>query len=68
MGYIQKGGCQLVLVSSNAVAMLKEDEPQLQEMGFPIDINGGADTIQTSFYLKGLNGNAVNVEKSFLSE
>lgn len=34
-------------------------------MGFPLDINGGADTIQTSFYLNGLNGNAVKVEKKF---
>ena len=32
-------------------------------MGFPLDINGGADTILTSFFPNGLKGNAVKVEK-----
>lgn len=59
-----KGGMPTIVpASSSAAAMLKEAEPQLQAMGFPLDINGGADTIQTSFYPNGLNGKAVKVEK-----
>ncbi|SFR65195.1 SEC-C metal-binding domain-containing protein [Anaeromicropila populeti] len=59
-----KGGMPTIVpASSNAAAMLREAEPQLHAMGFPVDVNGGADTIQTSFYPNGLNGQAVNMEK-----
>ena len=59
-----KGGMPTIVpASTSAAAMLKEAESQLHAMGFPIDINGGAGTIQTSFYPNGLNGNAVKVEK-----
>jgi hypothetical protein len=53
----------IVPASSNAAAMLKEAGPQLQAMGFPVDINRGANTIQTSFYPNGLNGKVVKEEK-----
>ncbi|MDD3138957.1 MAG: SEC-C metal-binding domain-containing protein [Lachnospiraceae bacterium] len=59
-----KGGMPTIVpASTSASAMMKEAEPQLQAMGFSLDINRGVDTIQTSFYPNGLNGNAVKVEK-----
>lgn len=55
-----KGGMPTIVPgSSHAAEMLKEAGPQLQTMGFPIDINGGAETIQTSFYPNGLKGKSV---------
>ncbi|MDA3845407.1 MAG: SEC-C metal-binding domain-containing protein [Vallitaleaceae bacterium] len=59
-----KGGMPTIVPgSSNAAALLKEAGPQLEAMGFPIDINGGAETIQTSFYPNGLNGNSVKEDR-----
>ena len=61
---VYKGGMPTIVpASSGAAVMLKEAEPHLQAMGFPLDINGGADTILTSFFPNGLKGNAVKVEK-----
>lgn len=61
---IFKGGMPTIVpASSNAAALLKEAEPQLHAMGFHVDINGGADTIQSSFYPNGLNSQAVTTEK-----
>lgn len=61
---VYKGGMPTIVpASSGAAAMLKEAEPHLQAMGFPLDINGGADTILSSFFPNGLKGNAVKVEK-----
>lgn len=61
---IFKGGMPTIVpASSNAAALLKEAEPQLHAMGFPVDINRGADTIQSSFYPNGLNSQAVTTEK-----
>lgn len=49
--------------SSHAAAMLRDAAPQLEQMGIPIDLEGNADTITTSLYPNGLNGNPVRVEK-----
>lgn len=49
--------------SSHAATMLRDAAPQLEQMGIPIDLEGNADTITTSLYPNGLNGNPVRVEK-----
>ena len=59
-----RGGIPTIVpASSSAADILKETGPQLQAMGFPLDLNSGADIIQSSYYPNGLNGNAVKVEK-----
>lgn len=49
--------------SSRAAVMLRDAAPQLEQMGIPIDLEGHADTITTSLYPNGLNGNPARVEK-----
>ena len=49
--------------SSHAAAMLRDAAPHLGEMGITVDLEGNADTITTALYPKGLDGNAVRVEK-----
>ena len=49
--------------SSHAAKLLSEAMPQLQSLGIPIDINGGADDIQEMIFPKGTNGQAVNSVK-----
>ncbi len=49
--------------SSQAAAMLRDVAPQLKEMGIPVDLEGNADTIETSLYPNGLDGKAVSMEK-----
>lgn len=49
--------------SSRAAAMLRDAMPQLNEMGIPVDLEGDADMIATSFYPNGWGGKAVGVEK-----
>ena len=59
-----KSGMPTIVPASTKVAtMLKEVEPQLHSMGFPIAVDGGADTIQSSFYPNGLNSKAVTTER-----
>lgn len=53
----------IVAESSNAATLLKKAEPQLHAIGFPIDIDGGADTIQSLYYPEGLNHRVVTTEK-----
>jgi hypothetical protein len=53
----------IVPASTNAATMLKKAAPQLQAMGIPVDIDGGADTIQTTVFPNGLNGDMVKKEK-----
>lgn len=58
------GGMPTVVpASSNAAALLKDAAPQLQAMGIPIDLNGSADTIHTSVFPNGLNGEMLRAEK-----
>lgn len=58
-----RGMPTIVPGSSHAAAMLSDVEPQLREMGIPLDLDGNADTITTAIYPRGLEGNAVRVEK-----
>lgn len=53
----------IVPASSHAAAMLKDAVPQLQAMGIPVDLDGNADVIQTAMFPRGVNGEAVRVEK-----
>ena len=53
----------IVPASSNAAAILKDDAPQLQAMGVPVDLNGNTDVIQTTMFPIGLNGEPIRVEK-----
>ncbi len=54
-----RGMPTIVPGSSHAAEMLKEAAPQLQAMGFPVDINGSADVIQTNMFPNGLNGEMI---------
>ena len=49
--------------STQAAALLKEAALGLEEMGLSVDLEGNADRITTTLYPKGLEGNAVTVEK-----
>ncbi|MDL2301975.1 SEC-C domain-containing protein [Lachnospiraceae bacterium OttesenSCG-928-D06] len=49
--------------SSGAVPMLREAAPKLREWGIPVDLDGNADSISTSMYPDGLDGNPVRLEK-----
>lgn len=49
--------------SSHAAAMLKDAAPQLMQMGFPIDLEGNADTITTTLYPNGIEGETIRVDK-----
>lgn len=54
---------ELLMNAHNSTRLKENRGHKPDEMGFPIDIDGGADTIQTSFYPDGLNGQAVKTEK-----
>lgn len=49
--------------SSHAAAMLKDAAPQLQAMGFPLNLNGNADVIPTTMFPNGINGEAVRCDR-----
>ena len=53
----------IVPASSNAVAILKDAAPQLQAMGVPVDLNGNTDVSHTTMFPRGLNEEAIRVEK-----
>ena len=53
----------IVPASSNAAAILKDDAPQLQAMGVPVDLNRNTDVIQTTMFPRGLNEEPIRVEK-----
>lgn len=53
----------IVPASSKAVAILKDATPQLQAMGVPVDLNGNTDVIHTTMFPRGLNEEAIRVEK-----
>lgn len=59
-----RGGMPTIVPgSTHAAAMLKDAAPQLMQMGFPIDLEGNADTITTTLYPKGIGGDTIRVDK-----
>lgn len=59
-----RGGIPTIMPgSTHAAAMLRDAAPQLMQMGFPIDLERNADTITTTLYPSGIEGEPIRVDK-----